>query len=227
MKYKYDFHLIGKRIRNERKAAGYKSQADLIERLKKDGYSISRNTLSDIEQGKTNHYDSDLLFELCEIFNCEIGYLLCEYDCKTGRNTDIAIETGLNEAAINVLREINFYNRETNRTDILSLLILHPDFSYFLSMLGANASDGTKEIVCNKARVSVKNQAIINSDLKDTVIRIASDIRKQYKPNPYRVLYESAYGLYKKNRLTLEQLQDVINHYDKGDYEYIPADFKP
>lgn len=98
---KYNFKEIGLRIRAERKKAGFKSQDDLIDCLRdKYGYSISRNTLSAIEKGKTNHYDVELLADLCELFDCEIGYLLCEYGCKTGRNTDIAAATGLSEEAI-------------------------------------------------------------------------------------------------------------------------------
>lgn len=101
---KYNFKEIGLRIRAERKAAGFKSQDDLIDCLRnKYGYSISRNTLSAIEKGKTNHYDVELLADLCELFNCEMGYLLCEYECKTGRNTDISAATGLSEEAIEKL----------------------------------------------------------------------------------------------------------------------------
>lgn len=98
---KYNFKAIGLRIRAERKKAGFKSQDDLIDCLRdKYGYSISRNTLSAMESGKTNHYDVELLADLCELFDCEMGYLLCEYECKTGRNTDIAAATGLSEEAI-------------------------------------------------------------------------------------------------------------------------------
>lgn len=102
---KYNFDEIGKRIIKERKAAGFKSQDSFIEHLRTEyGYSLSRNTLSAIENGKTNHYDADLLFAMCEIFNCEMGYLLGEYECKTGRVTDIVKETGLTPDAVNTLR---------------------------------------------------------------------------------------------------------------------------
>ena len=37
---------------------------------------------------------------MCDLFGCEIGYLLCDYDCKTRTATDIQKETGLSEAAI-------------------------------------------------------------------------------------------------------------------------------
>ena len=45
--------------------------------------------------------------ELCNIFNCEIGYLLCEYDCKTRAATDIVKETGLSEKSIDILKKAN------------------------------------------------------------------------------------------------------------------------
>lgn len=119
---KYNYVDIGNRIRNERKSIGY-SQDDLINELKERGISVSRNTISAIESGKTNHYDSDLLFALCDLFNCELGYLLCEYDCKTGRNTDICSDIGLTENAVNVLRNIYSDNRQTSHTNIISTIL--------------------------------------------------------------------------------------------------------
>lgn len=98
---KYNYALIGERIKNERKAAGYKSHDALCDALRdKYGYAITRRTLGEIENGERNHYDADFLFYLCDLFGCEMGYLLGEYDCRTGRNTDIAAATGLSEKAI-------------------------------------------------------------------------------------------------------------------------------
>lgn len=98
---KYNFENIGKRIAKERKEYCHLSQDGLLSKLsEKYGIGMCRNTLSAIEKGKYHHYDIDFLFALCELFNCEIGYLLCEYDYKTGRDTDIVDATGLSITSV-------------------------------------------------------------------------------------------------------------------------------
>ena len=97
---KYNFIKIGERIKKERKAHGFKSQDSLVNELKERfAFPITRQTLAKIEKGENNHYDCDLLFALCEIFDCEMGYLLCEYDTRYGREKDVAIDTGLSQEA--------------------------------------------------------------------------------------------------------------------------------
>lgn len=111
MKYMSDYNWknIGQRIALERKKkvnASEKSwtQDDLIEALGREGCKLSRNTLSALEAGKKVHVSLDLILCLCDIFQCDIGYLLCEYDdCKTLNDQLIHNETGLSEKAINKL----------------------------------------------------------------------------------------------------------------------------
>ena len=50
---------------------------------------------------------------LAEIYGCDIGYLLGEYDCKYRKNADINAETGLNEAAIERLRREAFFDKDS------------------------------------------------------------------------------------------------------------------
>lgn len=96
----YNYKIIGKRISSLRKARKM-SQRDLIVRLEKDYFiSIGRNTLSALETGNPVSQKIDLLLALCDIFNCELGYLLGEYDLPTGRETDIANETGLSPDSV-------------------------------------------------------------------------------------------------------------------------------
>ena len=88
---------IGERIRTERK------KLDLTQ----DGFAEkidigSRQTIAQWENGVALPPLSKLLC-MCDLFGCEIGYLLCDYDCKTRTATDIQKETGLSEAAIKEL----------------------------------------------------------------------------------------------------------------------------
>jgi len=87
---------IGERIKKERKNAGL-SQSVLME-------SINRPASSYREVGKWekgNEFPTlNDLIALCNLFDCDVGYLLCEYDCKTWETTDIQVATGLSELAL-------------------------------------------------------------------------------------------------------------------------------
>ena len=114
---KYNFIDIGNRITTERNALGW-SQDKLIEELSYKGIKIGRNSLSDIENGNKQYknFSLQLICALAELFDCEIGYLLCEkeYICKTRCDTDIYKETGLNEESIDTLRMIQKQNKNAN-----------------------------------------------------------------------------------------------------------------
>ncbi len=117
----YNFIEIGKRIIDERAAHGW-SQDELIEKLSHKDVHIGRNTLSKIENGsqKACNFNLGLLAALSELFECEIGYLLCEkeYKCKTRCDTDIYNKTGLNEESIQTLREIQLSDKNENSITI-------------------------------------------------------------------------------------------------------------
>lgn len=61
------------------------TQYDLLEKL-----HIGRNTLSRIENGKKLP-DAETLYSLCEIFNCEVGYILCAQDKKVNDDYKVII----------------------------------------------------------------------------------------------------------------------------------------
>lgn len=127
----HDKKAIGTRIKRERTVAGFKSQADFAAAL---GYSKdSRQTIWNWEKGERLPSLDD--FEkMCEIFECELGYLLCEYDCKTREATNISVATGLSEKAVNKLIQINGSERsETMST--LGLMIEHESFFSLLSAI--------------------------------------------------------------------------------------------
>ena len=92
---------IGNRIRHERKKVLGISQGALAEELNRQ-----RDIISKWENGYSLPDLTDLL-GMCELFNCEVGYLLCEegYENKTRKVTDICKSTGLSEEAVNLLIE--------------------------------------------------------------------------------------------------------------------------
>lgn len=89
----YNLSVIGERIKLERKAADL-SQDKLGEKL-----NYKRQTIAKWEKGDSFPELADLL-KLCNLFGCELGYLLGEYDCKTREVTDVQKITGLSEQAI-------------------------------------------------------------------------------------------------------------------------------
>lgn len=89
---------IGKRIKEQRIVAGY-TQSDFAVAigLQED----SRQSVGSWEDGRRLPRLETLL-KMCELFDCEIGYLLCEpgYNCKTRKATSVQKATGLSEKAI-------------------------------------------------------------------------------------------------------------------------------
>lgn len=126
----YDKKAVGERIRKERIAAGFKSQSKLALEL---GYSVdSRQSIGAWEKGERLPSLDDFI-KLCEIFECELGYLLGEYDCKTRTATDITAATGLSEKAVNKLIQTN----RSERSEIMGTLRLMIEHEDFLNLLSA------------------------------------------------------------------------------------------
>jgi len=102
----YNFKKIGKRIEENRKQLGLKSADSLSEAIEEQGAYYSRQLIRVWERGEDVPPEKALLI-MCNLFQCDLGYLLGEYDCKTRTNTDIAEETGLSDTAIECLKEMN------------------------------------------------------------------------------------------------------------------------
>lgn len=93
---------IGARIRRLRKAAGL-TQEGLAASLDE---ATSQNTISSWENGVTLPPLARLI-ALSSIFDCDISYLLCDYDKKQKDIADISDLTGLSEQSIIFIRRLN------------------------------------------------------------------------------------------------------------------------
>lgn len=100
---------IGNRIKAERGKLEI-NQAELaakvstiLNRGKVETEAVSQGTISNWEAGKIMPPIEKLVC-LAEIFNCDISYLLCDYDDKKITNAWICEATGLSSNAVNILR---------------------------------------------------------------------------------------------------------------------------
>lgn len=120
--------LFKERLKHERKNAQLtlESLAEIIH--------TSRQTISLWEKGASSPSVHDLI-KLCEVFECDFGYLVGEYDCRTRQATDIQAEIGLSEKAINKLLFMNTLDT-SEELDIISSLMTNP---YFLSAVQKTA----------------------------------------------------------------------------------------
>ncbi len=136
----YSAEEIGKRIKEGRLRKNW-SQKKLGERL-----GITGKQVSCYEKGAPIP-PIDILLFLCNIFDCELGYLLGEDDYKSGTKLNTAIEQliGLNTDSINALYHITGngrtcldfgYQAKTYRR-ILNNLLCEPEFSHLLKSLSA------------------------------------------------------------------------------------------
>lgn len=93
---------IGRRIAEERKRLGC-SQTTLGEKLSAmmDGsISAEQNTISNWERGKNLPASLDVFLAMSQIFGCDCGYLLCDYDERTHNSSEICKATGLSDSSI-------------------------------------------------------------------------------------------------------------------------------
>lgn len=99
MEYKkYDLNELGKRIKIQRENLKM-TQEVLANRI-----GVARQTLAKWEINR-GYPDLEILTKLCEVFDCDSGYLLGEYDYKKKDTADIGRLTGLSEDAVTALRE--------------------------------------------------------------------------------------------------------------------------
>lgn len=107
---------IAKRLRDEREAkihtfedGEWKGQT--VHGLTQDqlAYEIrsTRQTVGtwEKEDGKNKIPNPDQILALCSFYDCDYGYLICEYDTRKHEIADIQDQTGLSEQALNVLRK--------------------------------------------------------------------------------------------------------------------------
>lgn len=138
----YDAVFIGKKIHTERKKLGWTLQKlgmkiTVDNNRSPDKKYLSGKQVCNYEKGITLP-PLVVLLQLCDIFDCELGYLLGEpgYENGTQSLTNAINETGLNAEAIRAIQTITgkndsdfrFYYNSESYSKILNTFISNPDF---------------------------------------------------------------------------------------------------
>lgn len=117
---------FGQRLKEEREAAGLS-----MEQLQR-AISVSRQTISKWEKGEGSGPTIFDLLKLCEVFGCDFGYLVGEYEYRTRQATDIVTETGLSNDAVEIIRTMKRYENK-KELDLISYFVTfvsdYPDYS--------------------------------------------------------------------------------------------------
>ena len=203
-----------------RKKRGFKTQDALAEAL-----DVSVETVRNWEQGRTLP-ELGTLYRICSLLDCDIDYLTGRIEAPTHDLAFIQKQTRLSEAAVTKLLDIAFYDRATGNSRTLSRFIENENFKYLIALLGAKTGDGDRAFSAGNAYLRVGNQSLIRYERDSVFHDIANQIEKTIEPETDKqLMYRIAYGLFAEGKLTKQQLQEVIDHYDCGDYNFVPSDY--
>ena len=194
------------------------TQADLAEKMGK-----SEKTIMNWEQGQSTPSVHELM-KLAKIYGCDMDYLTGRLDQKTHDIHFIHDQTGLSEKAIEKLLKIGFTDRATGNAQALSFLIEDPDFSYLLALMSQTAQGEIPAFSVGNAYIHTEKRAVINSETRAIFSQISDHVREKMEtvPSENRWIYNIAYGLHAEGKLTDDQLSEVIDHFDQGDFDFTP-----
>lgn len=161
--------LVNQRINIGRKM---KTPYDLLE--------LREGTYRQWENG-THFVSLVYLPVLCEVLDCEVGYILCEYDKPHKDVADICKETSLSTAAVEKLQQSSerhkidshsgfYYPGKLSELDMLSLLIENRNFWEALTTLS-----GATDPIFASALCRAKTSAYINGVYDDSADSISSE----------------------------------------------------
>ena len=208
-------------LKRARKTAGL-TQEELAKKI-----GVSTKTIMNWEQKvKANTLPTlGTLLQLAELYDCDLDYLTGRIECKTHDLQFIHDQTGLSETAIKKLQRIAFTNKATGNSQALSFMIEDPDFHYLLALMSQTAQGELHAFSVGNAYIHTEKRAVISSETRATFSQISDHVREKMEtvPSENRWIYNFAYGLHAEGRLTDEQLSEVIDHYDQGDFDFTPT----
>ena len=164
----------------------------------------------------------------CDFFHCSADYLMGYISQPTHETASVHDQTGLSEKAIRILQKFYERDRATGYSETVSHLIEDKDFELLLHYIKMKESGFLETTSYNLAYSSLKAQDVIDFKTSTVFNDISKRVRKRRLTSlpEIRQLYAFAYSCYDDGRLTEDQLNDVISHYDEGDFNYVPESIK-
>lgn len=200
----YSWDKIGKRIKEERKKmpsklpktgkrkAGYVTQQELAEMICKEmgleDTDTYRKKVGKWEAGKP--VDQKELLILCDIFRCDIHYLLCETDTRYYTDMKDVEKYGLTPEALSTLREMAIDGWQGFKLDMISALIQNRYLIDSLTdlWLSTHAKALAEQFYSN-------NKAFLDSPPEwEEFAHFDSGVRKQKEFELYRTLVDFIEG---------------------------------
>lgn len=201
---RYDYSKIGERLKKERKEYGFKSHDALCEYLKENNYrSFKRQTISKWEQGKECP-PLDVLLTLCKLYNCELGYLLCEYDCKIKENSDIQEITGLSEKNIEYLK--NKKKKDPKYINSINLLLSSDNFDNTLYYLTEYIEKTKLFLGLNKIKKDRLNQISIAQSKGENITYTCDNNFEEYRRTKRKEMELTEYHLDTHFRYIIQEI---------------------
>lgn len=121
MKYDDCAKKIGERIKEQRLVAGL-NRKEFLPKIYMSPSSYK--TLAKWESGEKVP-DLESLVRMSDLFGCDIGYLLGDYDEKHHSTADVSKQTGLSGNAVEKISDMNRFSAIP--VEVLSRIILQPD----------------------------------------------------------------------------------------------------
>lgn len=220
---------IGERIKKERKKASL-TQEELLEKVYLSKSSVA--SLRAWERGGRLP-DTDTLARMCEVFDCDFGYLICDYDERDYSTHKIREATGLSENAIMRLYDMRKYNQITWYSDMLSAIIEHPEFGSMLSAMRDIVKAGEKESYIPNSisdyPESVKLRDVYQNKITNLLFEIITDIAPAFEERKdYRWMYDLFLGFYKNkdNNGNYHPLSEIKEEMEKNGLKFDPILFE-
>lgn len=177
----YDERLqeVGARIKKCRKDLGF-TQKQLLEKCYLSPDSVK--TIRCWESGKRLP-DMDTLARMCDIFDCDFGYLTGDFPTKRRETSEAAEVTGLSTTAIERLESYTHYDTMTGklRLKVLDLLLCNTDFSvWMLSWISAYFDKYAAYRSVDK-KLALERQKQSEATTPEDKKRLSTEVRKLQK----------------------------------------------
>lgn len=206
---------LRKNLGEARKTARYKTQDAFAEAL---GCSVE--SVRNWEQGRTVP-ETGTLFQIAELLDCDLDYLIGRIDKPTHDIKFISDELRLSEEAVEKLQRIASRDRANGLSETLSRFIMNDNFEYLLALMNTSIGGEIETGLPMRSHVSVAKQAVINNEARSIFDQIERDVVSKATPlTDERIHYGFVYGLHAEGKLSDEQLHEIIEQYDSGNFEY-------